>query len=990
MDIELTRTVIYFAGIVFVIMAGVYGTNINQLLGIRLRRPKFQIKDKSEVPDYLLKIYQHAVNELTSLGFEYHHSQLSYDLIAHDYAEKYSLVMVNRQTRVFADISPATSLIDLPGYEIDFWSIASDAKVLITLNGRGHTLLCGIPNAEIHDPMSSKLIDIYQSHIAEQKEVFGEKPLITVNSPTYVKLQQKIMDGYFLSLLNEGGLVSTGNNLFRLTFKKARTMASQIIKGNNKRNKLLREKLVAQRKQTNQSENQSNTAAGQNDFGVEAEAHAYQRLLSAQKRTPGGIASKILIFALTLALSYIAFGLVFSFNSVLILLGVILFHEFGHIAAMHVFKYRDLQILFIPLLGAAATGNKNEVAIWKQVIVYLMGPLPGIALGIALISLYHQYQIPWLYETSITMLLINYLNLLPFVPLDGGHVIRLTIMERFPTGKLIFSGLSSLAFAAGGWYLGEPVFWVLAVAMLASLPWSALEAGVLSELFQQPSQFDQLNKDQKLLKIFETLKQPKFKKLQYSQKFKLVKTISEVVLHSNHLSRLGSLGLNGLYLSALLLTPPAVLVTMVGYNNAFNFVALMRGETPQHDWDAEIANQASSEKRFDVMLHAAQFFTGNKQFDKAQHYLEEAEKTFSLINSDSALANLYHNYAVFYQGKNDLVQAETYMGKVINLYRQLPELNAYPLATSYQTMAYLHQELKKDDEYETDLKTGLGYALKVQKPEQRYEITALVNQLLDVYAKKNAAENSLKLLQDSIPVLLQYNDPITNNVTSNLYQELGWLFAIKGDNNQATEQFEHALALISYKSDQAAGLQADSLEMANIHLALATTHYKSGNFSISQDQISDADRIIKLNHFDSLEQYLKGITDEPDETAAISSRNSSHWKLITEAVAKIAPNILQAKTTVSQSNATTDSSQTHTSSTVEASPITAGTQSKSKPAQDHNDVKITHVKKEQSSSSMQMDPTQTKNTLVTPPRLDQHTQPKVKEVSDTNNAAPVN
>ena len=972
MDIELTRTLIYFAVIVVVVMVGVYGTSINQLLGVRLRRPKFQLKDKSEIPDYLSKVYRDAINELRSLGFEYHHSQLSHDLIAHDYAEKYTVVMVNRKTRVFADISPATSLIDLPGYEIDFWSIANNANVLITLNGRGHTLLSGIPSAEIHDPMCAQLADTYQAHITEQKEVFGDKPLIVVNAATYVKLQQKIMDGYFLSLLNEGGLVTTGNNLFRLTFKKAWSLASQILKGNNKHNKLLREILLAKRQQAKQSTNQPKTTPESTDFSVEAEAHAYQRLLSAQKRTPGGTVNKILIFALTLALSYVAFGLVFSFNSVFILLGVILFHELGHIAAMYMFKYRDLQILFIPLLGAAATGTKNEVAIWKQVIVYLMGPLPGIALGIFLITLYQQYKIPWLYETSITMLLINYLNLLPFVPLDGGHVIRLTIMERFPTGKLIFSGLSGLAFAAGGWYLGQPVFWVLAVAMLISLPWSALEAGVLYELFQQPSQFDQLNKDQKLIKIFETLKQPKFKNLQFRQKFNLVKTVSEVVLHSNHLSRLGSLGLNGLYLSALLLTPPAVLVSMVGYNNALNFVDLIHGETPQHDWDTEIANQTSNEKRFDVMLHAAQFFTGNKQFNKAQHYLEEAERTFSLINTDSALAKLYHNYSVFYQGKNDLPQAELYMGKVINLYRQLPKINAYHLATSYQAMAYLHQKMEKIDEFETDLKSGFGYALKIQKPEQRYEITAFASQLLDVYAKKSDTDNALKLLQDTIPKLLEYSDPLTNNVTSNLYQELGWLLVSKGDVNQATEQFEHALALIAYKSPQPENINANSLELANIHLALAMTQYNSGNFSISQDHIADADRIVKQNQFTSLDQYLKGIIDGADNT----TRSHTHWMLITKAVGKIAPNFLEAKANENKLNIHSDNNSEKNPTT-----LTPASKDKTKPVEQQaktTKAQITDANKTANPADKQSDKHEASSPPNNSPLSDQTTESKVK------------
>ena len=36
---------------------------------------------------------------------------------------------------------------------------------------------------------------------------------------------------------------------------------------------------------------------------------------------------------------------------------------------------------------------------------------------------------------------------------------RLTIMERSPIGKLLLPTLSALLFAAGGHFMGEPVFW---------------------------------------------------------------------------------------------------------------------------------------------------------------------------------------------------------------------------------------------------------------------------------------------------------------------------------------------------------------------------------------------------------------------------------------------------------------------------------------------------------------------------------------------------
>src|SRR5262245_10303645 len=63
------------------------------------------------------------------------------------------------------------------------------------------------------------------------------------------------------------------------------------------------------------------------------------------------------------------------------LVGVLLFHEGGHWAAMRVFGYRDVRVFFIPFLGAATSGRARGVAGWKEAVVSLMGPVPGIIAG---------------------------------------------------------------------------------------------------------------------------------------------------------------------------------------------------------------------------------------------------------------------------------------------------------------------------------------------------------------------------------------------------------------------------------------------------------------------------------------------------------------------------------------------------------------------------------------------------------------------------------
>ena len=90
----------------------------------------------------------------------------------------------------------------------------------------------------------------------------------------------------------------------------------------------------------------------------------------------------VLVGALVLFLAIGAAGWDWKFT--LWIIPVLLFHEGGHWAAMRLFRYRNLRMFFIPLFGAAVTGQNWNVAGWKKALVSLAGPLPGIALGVVL------------------------------------------------------------------------------------------------------------------------------------------------------------------------------------------------------------------------------------------------------------------------------------------------------------------------------------------------------------------------------------------------------------------------------------------------------------------------------------------------------------------------------------------------------------------------------------------------------------------------------
>ncbi|NTV04424.1 LptF/LptG family permease, partial [bacterium] len=62
-------------------------------------------------------------------------------------------------------------------------------------------------------------------------------------------------------------------------------------------------------------------------------------------------------------------------SGVAVLVGVLLVHELGHFAAMKLFKYSDVQIFFIPMLGAAVTGSPTKhVQVNKPLVGSMLAP----------------------------------------------------------------------------------------------------------------------------------------------------------------------------------------------------------------------------------------------------------------------------------------------------------------------------------------------------------------------------------------------------------------------------------------------------------------------------------------------------------------------------------------------------------------------------------------------------------------------------------------
>ena len=118
-----------------------------------------------------------------------------------------------------------------------------------------------------------------------------------------------------------------------------------------------------------------------------------------------------------------------------ILFALVVIHELGHFFAMKFFRYKDLGIFFIPLLGAYVSGTKREVSQKESAIILLAGPLPGILLGISMYLLYDSnphLEVAGIsfYTISLSLIILNIINLIPVYPLDGGQLLNRVFMDE--------------------------------------------------------------------------------------------------------------------------------------------------------------------------------------------------------------------------------------------------------------------------------------------------------------------------------------------------------------------------------------------------------------------------------------------------------------------------------------------------------------------------------------------------------------------------------
>jgi stage IV sporulation protein FB len=165
-------------------------------------------------------------------------------------------------------------------------------------------------------------------------------------------------------------------------------------------------------------------------------------------------------------ISVLLFGIVYYFyagthwQAIVWLVVIIFIHELGHYLAMKLFKYQDLTIFFIPLLGAVAGGSKEKISQKEKAIVLLAGPVPGIIIGLALFFFAESQTNDLLFRLSYAFVILNVLNLLPIYPLDGGQLLKTLFLN---SREVVSSLFIILSIALACWFAISMRQWFLLI-----------------------------------------------------------------------------------------------------------------------------------------------------------------------------------------------------------------------------------------------------------------------------------------------------------------------------------------------------------------------------------------------------------------------------------------------------------------------------------------------------------------------------------------------
>lgn len=519
-----------------------------QLRRIKVKRMAARVCHPSDIPVTHQSLLRPGVAFLERAGFQFSHCEENDGMYDEGLpVTQWALMFFHPTQQTWARLSNPDVPERFRPFAAEFQTELANGLRLITVDGLEHTMPGEMPNTVLRDAHACSIEQQWQAHLdLLGKEARGARKAKATPEHS-VRESIDTVTRTIEDWEKSGIVVSRAEGGWQLSWKAAFGLGRAIMKATAQRRK----------------------AANKGDLPRNHQVIPPALLATTFQRVQSYRSKPLLSWPAKLALligSMVAFALSFSFRmdwfTVVAFLIALVIHEAGHLLGMRLFRYKNLQVLFLPFLGAAAIGQNDDVPTHRRVIVYLLGPLPGIMIGLVLMAstrfVASEHIADLLFELSVVFLALNLINLLPIMPLDGGHVVNDLAFAKMPRIRAAFQILGALALFAAGVGFGDTILVVVAPVLLLGVGKTITEGRMAAELRAEPTPEPE-DPHQQLVRIFESIDGSKYAELPFASKFEIAKRLIRMV-QAPRIEPLERGLLAGFYTGAIVMSPLAVLL----------------------------------------------------------------------------------------------------------------------------------------------------------------------------------------------------------------------------------------------------------------------------------------------------------------------------------------------------------------------------------------------------------------------------------------------
>lgn len=435
----------------FLVFQGVLKTEIRRVQPVTI--------DPAEIPPDLRQPLEVGAQRLEALGFHRLGAMTSEraEVGKEPQTANYGLAFLHEATGATALLGLADELEPSDPFTVQFATRTDDGRCVLTGNAMAHLVIAPHPTAILQDPLALDLSAQWEAHQRRCTEE-GLGPGRPLSLEELTEATGQLVWDSIDNALTLRRIRETQPGHYILPWGPALRFAAQIVRSGD---------ALARYKSARHQHAERTQALLELPITVVAEAYRRQKKLLS-RQTPRNFLGWM--FAATGLLFLISFvSITGGWAGALLLLLVVLFHELGHFLAMRACGFADTTIFFLPFLGAATTGKKDDATASEEMIVLLAGPVPGLLLGL-LLSAMPGPRHPLLELVITTLIALNVLNLLPIYPFDGGRIVHLLLFGRTVFSDVFFQLLGAGLLLLAAWGAGTGIMLVPAAFIVLALP----------------------------------------------------------------------------------------------------------------------------------------------------------------------------------------------------------------------------------------------------------------------------------------------------------------------------------------------------------------------------------------------------------------------------------------------------------------------------------------------------------------------------------------